>query len=422
MKTFTKNPYVIFYMSFIFLFLQFASAVLVDHSAWTNIAFAKDNDKDKDSDKELKGNKLLIQAVQDLQGQTADLQNQINNIELTPGPQGPAGPQGPVGLTGATGPQGLPGNNGTDGATGPQGPQGPAGQDVDPAVLAALQANIVTLQNQVAALITQNATLQTQVNALSNINTVALTTDVSDLKNRLTGVSRNGNTLLFSGMNLQVVSGSGATDGVVNGLGNVIVGYDENMGATESAQLSFAPGKTGSHNLVVGMGHSYLGYGGLVVGHSNAIGTVDGAGVVTGNFSSVTTGYMNQATGEYASVNGGAYNKASNMAATATGYNNTASGPYSNVSGGQSNTAQGSYSSISGGANGFANGDYASISGGNLNTAGGYATSIAGGIYNLTTGTYSVISGGGYNLSSGFASTVGGGYQQAAYLQWHAVN
>ncbi len=47
-----------------------------------------------------------------------DLQNQIANIQLIPGPQGPEGPQGPAGTNGI---------NGAPGATGPQGQQGPAG-------------------------------------------------------------------------------------------------------------------------------------------------------------------------------------------------------------------------------------------------------------------------------------------------------
>ena len=71
------------------------------------------------------------------------LNTNLQNIQLTPGPQGPqgiqgvpgpqgpkgdrgltgaTGPQGPIGLTGATGVQGI---QGPAGATGPQGPAGP---------------------------------------------------------------------------------------------------------------------------------------------------------------------------------------------------------------------------------------------------------------------------------------------------------
>jgi microcystin-dependent protein len=69
-----------------------------------------------------------------------DLQNQIDNIQLTPGPEGPqgevgpAGPQGDPGPQGEQGPQGDVGPTGAQGDTGPQGdagPQGPQG-DVGP--------------------------------------------------------------------------------------------------------------------------------------------------------------------------------------------------------------------------------------------------------------------------------------------------
>jgi hypothetical protein len=47
----------------------------------------------------------LEKRVQSLESQEISLQNQINNIQLKPGPQGPAGSVGPTGATGATGPQ-----------------------------------------------------------------------------------------------------------------------------------------------------------------------------------------------------------------------------------------------------------------------------------------------------------------------------
>lgn len=59
--------------------------------------------------------------------------NEITQIELTPGPQGPkgdkgdTGPQGPQGLKGATGPQGAKGATGAAGPSGAQGPKGDIG-------------------------------------------------------------------------------------------------------------------------------------------------------------------------------------------------------------------------------------------------------------------------------------------------------
>ena len=70
---------------------------------------------------------VLQQQVQTLQGQAAGLQNQINTIQLKPGPPGPAGPAGPTGATGAIGPAGPGGPTGPIGPAGPAGPQGPSG-------------------------------------------------------------------------------------------------------------------------------------------------------------------------------------------------------------------------------------------------------------------------------------------------------
>ena len=54
----------------------------------------------------------------------ANLQTQINNIQLTPGP---TGPMGLTGLTGPGGPAGPTGPRGPTGFTGDMGPAGPAG-------------------------------------------------------------------------------------------------------------------------------------------------------------------------------------------------------------------------------------------------------------------------------------------------------
>lgn len=73
--------------------------------------------------------------------QIADLQSQIDTIELTPGPegpQGPPGPQGPQGDPGPAGPQGAPGPQGPQGFQGDQGPQGPAGGFDAPAMTNAI--------------------------------------------------------------------------------------------------------------------------------------------------------------------------------------------------------------------------------------------------------------------------------------------
>jgi hypothetical protein len=182
-------------------------------------------------------------------------------------------------------------------------------------------------------------------------NTAAIvgnTANIGTLNTTLAGVSRGGtpDTLTFSGMNVQVVSGSGVTDGTVNALGNLIVGYNEN---------NFAATRTGSHNLVVGLDHTYTSYGGLVVGNRSAI---------TGIYASVSGGYFNTASGIYSSTSGGVFAQAS--------------GDYSSVSGGRFNTASAYSSSVSGGMQNTASGGHSSVSGGQSNEAAATYSSAIG--------------------------------------------
>src|SRR5207247_6191550 len=50
---------------------------------------------------------------------------------------------------------------------------------------------------------------------------------VAGLEGKLAGVTRSGGTLRFTGMNVQVVSGAGATEATPNVLGNVVLGYEQ---------------------------------------------------------------------------------------------------------------------------------------------------------------------------------------------------
>src|SRR5437763_11918754 len=140
----------------------------------------------------------------------------------------------------------------------------------------------------------------------------SLKSQVSALQAKLKGVTRTGKTLKFTHMNLQIVSGSGKTDGPVNGLGNLIIGYDEHPGT-----------QTGSHNLILGNKQKFISYGGLIAGQSNRL---------TGPFSDVL-GYANTASGYASSVSGGQFNFASlNASSVSGGYGNIASGSASSVS------------------------------------------------------------------------------------------
>jgi hypothetical protein len=142
-------------------------------------------------------------------------------------------------------------------------------------------------------------------------------------------------TVQFSGINLQLIDGSGA-ETTLNGTGNLIIGYDEKPGT-----------QTGSHNLLLGgTGNSDSSYGGIVGGLSNKI------------------------SGAYASILGG------------TG--NQAYAENSSVSGGKENKATGEGSSISGGGGGEASAPLASVTGGRLGKAPYFASTVLGGLEEVT--------------------------------------
>jgi hypothetical protein len=227
-------------------------------------------------------------------------------------------------------------------------------------------------------------------------------------------------TVRFTGVNVQVVSGSGATDDAVNGLGNLVVGYDEDSQYVASASASAGP-KTGSHNLIVGVGHSYSSYGGIVGGQINEISgpyaSISGGNyhVASGEFASISGGHNNQATGPRASISGGAGNIASGSgAAVSGGRMGVASGEYASVSGGYSGGAIGKESWAGGGYNGSAYGDHSSVSGGEDNLAEGARSSVTGGSANEAVGHASSISSGSLNIAFGDVSWVGGGNRNAA--------
>jgi len=215
------------------------------------------------------------------------------------------------------------------------------------------------------------AALEAAVAALT-VRLDAVEAENDALKATLSGVYRNGNTLVFEGMNLQVVNGKGVTASST-GLGNVIIGYNED--ATKDDV------RTGSHYLIIGSEHSYTNYGGIVAGSNNTS---------SGNYASVTGGANNSASGRYASVTGGNANKAIGDYSWASGgFNNEANGYHASASGGDSNEAMEWYSSVSGGRNNTASGEYSSVSGGYNNTAEPNYSSILGGQGQTLTGWYS---------------------------------
>ncbi|MEW6183649.1 MAG: hypothetical protein AB1500_10845 [Bacillota bacterium] len=272
------------------------------------------------------------------QGEKGDTGEQgPQGIQGETGPAGPAGPEGPPGPQGEIGPMGPQGEQGPQGETGPMGPRGPQGEKgdkgdtgeqgpagtVDAETLNSILARITALETKVNDLETANANLVTRVSALENL---------------LAGVSRvefgGYPTIRFSGMNVQIVNGNGSTWASPNGLGNLIIGYNE-------SRISGPDVRSGSHYVIVGAAQNYSSYGGILAGWNN---------MASGGFASVLGGWNNTASGALASVLGGSDNKAEAQYSTVLGGTfNTASGYLSTVSGGFKNTASANSSSILGG-------------------------------------------------------------------------
>ena len=150
--------------------------------------------------------------------------------------------------------------------------------------------------------------------------------------------------VVFSGANVHIRSGSGATDdgGVLTGLGNLVVGYNEDP------SVPIVGYRDGSHNLVIGQEHTYTSYAGVVAGLAN---------FVTAPTAAAIAGQANTASGARAFVSGGMLNTASGMGASVTGGQaNTASAQDASVTGGETNTASNLWSTVSGGSNRSATG------------------------------------------------------------------
>jgi hypothetical protein len=197
--------------------------------------------------------------------------------------------------------------------------------------------------------------LTARVAALESDNT-ALTNLVAALETKTAPMSLSGTDLTFSGVNVYVNNGSGATANT-NGLGNLIVGYNE-ANLDSYGVAAKAPGtqtRVGSHNLIVGRGHEYTSYGSFISGQGNES---------TASYNAITGGSFNTA-GGYGDLLAGSFNIATGADdALIAGANNSITSDYSSITGGTSNYVSGHWSSISGGQSNSVTGDKDSISGG----------------------------------------------------------
>jgi len=275
-----------------------------------------------------------------------------------------------------------------------------------------------TVGSHTASINSLNTTVSGHTTSINSLNTTVggHTTSISTLNTKTQCMTANATDTFITNCNLHVRNGSNATYGAANGRGNLIVGYNENSSDT----------KTGSHNVVIGQGHTYTGRAGLVAGENNAL---------TGNGSFVA-GAENTASGQWSSVSGGRQNAASGQSSSVSGgYQNVASGLYASVSAGQANAAGGIVSSITGGDNNTTAGNYDSISGGRCNYTGtgtppacssatafgADAASISGGRANRVSAIAAWVGGGKDNWAAGFASSVSGGANNSPTGGWASI-
>lgn len=222
--------------------------------------------------------------------------------------------------------QGQVGNTGPQGDAGAVGPQGPQG-DIGP----------------------------TGLQGIAGVNGTTIPC-----------VHVDGNDVYFDGCNIHIRNGSNSTF-TNNGLGNLILGYNEDTGGPFN--------RTGSHNLIIGPYHTYSSFGGIVAGQRNTISA--GSASVLG------------------------------------GVDNIAGGTQSVISGGSGNNSGGINSSVSGGTMNTASGDNSSVSGGKYNGASANSSSISGGDHNTTTAISSSVSGGHERSATGIWNWVAGSLFQA---------
>jgi hypothetical protein len=216
-----------------------------------------------------------------------------------------------------------------------------AGQDGG---LPALERRVVGLESLVASLMQANADQAEEITALMQ--------RLVDAEGRLVFVTVEGSDMFITGANLHIRNGLEATNGnpadprasspaatLVNGLGNLIVGYNAPGG------ISGETSRQGSHNLVIGDFNYYSSFGGIVAGRDN---------VTLAPYASTLGGRSNRAEAVFSAVVGGAFNVTDgNTTAVLGGNANRASDIDATVCGGNANWANARFAVV-GGGNGVA--------------------------------------------------------------------
>ena len=166
------------------------------------------------------------------------------------------------------------------------------------------QANLSELADQVSQLEARLSLLANE-QARTEDELETAKTAIAELEDLTQYLSLSDRDLILTGANLHVRSGSGSTGGAVNGLGNIIIGYNELRTATGAVN-----DRSGSHMFVVGQRQNYSSYGGIVAGDANT---------VSGTFACVLAGFDSEASGHCSSVCGGGSHLASGYYATVSG-------------------------------------------------------------------------------------------------------
>ena len=247
----------------------------------------------------------------------------------------------------------------------------------------------LTLENAFLMMMAQIIELQGQVEALQSAVVPGLSDHVS---------VQGDQTLLISGVNLQVVNGTGSTS-AVNGLGNFIVGYNESDSLTTE--------RGGSHNLVMGRLNQYSSFSGIAHGLRNS---------VLNDESAVIAGSNNVVSGARSAVLGGDQNTASgNKVIAIGGVGNEAKGSVTLAIGGEDNQADGTADIVLGGRDNVAMGGISVLAGGGNNVTSGYKSVLVGGQGNQTSpdevgnGQFAAVFGGRFNNASDYCGAIFGG-------------
>lgn len=267
--------------------------------------------------------------------------------------------------------------------------------------LSTLAARVTTLENQEQTL---SSTQSQHEQAIGRLN--AKTEYIS------TGIDHFGHAATyFTACNVFVQDGLGTTEssGNPNGLGNLIIGYDETT-------YGFRNNNIGSHNLVLGTNNDYNSFGGIVAGNNNVI-SAPGASVLggtdnnaEGSGSVIIAGSGNHTIGTESGVLSGQKNNAMGWgSAVVSGQGNRSFGYCSVVDGGASNEATGDFSSMLGGSQNSGLQEYSCVAGGISNSAVGFASSVSGGRGNVAIGIGSSVSGGYSNSAANYYTSVSGG-------------